>query len=713
MRSSRVIPLLSAWSLLIGVPAFAAPETIDLVTLPAEPYEMVLDLDARRVVVSTYPGPVVAYDLDTHVEVAQGDRTLFGHGLTLDEQGDRLFVINWKNEVLQLDRSTLAVEASGTVGVRPLRLVFDEDRNRLYVSDHEADAIWIVDADTLQTLASVPLPSFASDLDQDPVTGNLYVTSPEAGVVTVIAPSGSILRSYPVGSPYLVEIDAAQRRAYVGAGSLRIIDLQTGVLSPPITVEDSNRCCMTAVAPDPLGPYVFIGGATLGMLHRETFEWYHFYPTAGTGDIVDAGVDPVTGFVLLLSQSGRSIEFVEPRRWDPAPPVTTLTRTPEPSIVVNGIGWTAEPTTLSWTCADTSACVETRWALDLEPSSVAPSPVEIPDEGKHVFGISSTDANGNQERGRTVWIGIDGTPPRTHAVDTLWPFGVDGWVREEHRVRFQCVDPARGPRPSLSGSVGCAGSDAGLNGAPLTRMTDIRVSAEGLHQLAYRSVDLLGNEEATRTLTLGVDRTAPTAVIVPTATEPSDGRWTRGQWQIDFTCTDRAGPSDVGSGCARVQREVNTAGATSAAGNGAFTLTNEGRHDVSFRGIDRVDNVAAWSKRSLWIDRGEPAVAMRTPSGIAAVSTTTAGPPLVAEAREVSLSTGEAGSGLASVCFEVTPADGSTPLGCFAATPRVRDQWSATPDLPSGSYRISTVATDHAGNVGRTDPIALTVVRVG
>ncbi len=67
------------------------------------------------------------------------------------------------------------------------------------------------------------------------------------------------------------------------------------------------------------------------------------------------------------------------------------------------------------------------------------------------------------------------------------------------------------------------------------------VDAEGLHQVAFRAVDLVGNEESVKTLTVGLDLSDPVAGTTVTG-EPGANGWFTGPATVQFSAADDVSP---------------------------------------------------------------------------------------------------------------------------------------------------------------------------
>ena len=74
------------------------------------------------------------------------------------------------------------------------------------------------------------------------------------------------------------------------------------------------------------------------------------------------------------------------------------------------------------------------------------------------------------------------------------------------------------------------------NGAP-TSGSALTISAEGTHTLEYWSVDVAGNTEAHKTLTVKIDKTSPT-ITHSLSPAPNSGGWNKSDTTVTFDCAD-------------------------------------------------------------------------------------------------------------------------------------------------------------------------------
>jgi hypothetical protein len=130
------------------------------------------------------------------------------------------------------------------------------------------------------------------------------------------------------------------------------------------------------------------------------------------------------------------------------------------------------------------------------------------------------------------------------------------------------------------------GTEYRLDGATEWTAYDAPVTIEtaGVHALEFRSTDVAGNGEAPQTLSLKVDKTAPTTAVRLNGADPV----------AEYTSAVRvAFTRDDGDGSGAVETEYRLDGGdwTSYSDEGAFDVSGNSGHKVEYRSIDLAGNV--------------------------------------------------------------------------------------------------------------------------
>lgn len=136
----------------------------------------------RVVVANEDSGTVSVIDAASRTVIAEiavcaGPRTV-----AID--GDRAFVACSGGSVARVSPDTLRLQAKAEGGVEPVGIL--ADGARLYVTDHGAAAVRVLDAETLAVMASIETESFPRGMAFDRSTRRLYVTHFRSGRVSVI-----------------------------------------------------------------------------------------------------------------------------------------------------------------------------------------------------------------------------------------------------------------------------------------------------------------------------------------------------------------------------------------------------------------------------------------------------------------------------------------------------------------------------------------------
>jgi cytochrome c len=120
----------------------------------------------------------------------------------------------------------------------------------------------------------------------------------------------------------------------------------------------------------------------------------------------------------------------------------------------------------------------------------------------------------------------------------------------------------------------------------------VTLSDEGTTTVTYRSTDADGNVEADKTVTVKIDKTAPTSTATP------DGGTFTGPTQVTL-----AG-ADAGSGVDKVEYRLD--GGEWTAYTGPVQVSGNGQHTLEHRATDTAGNVGAVGTGTYTIDGGSP-----------------------------------------------------------------------------------------------------------
>jgi len=181
-------------------------------------------------------------------------------------------------------------------------------------------------------------------------------------------------------------------------------------------------------------------------------------------------------------------------------------------------------------------------------------------------------------------------PTTTTAVS---PSATNGWNRTDVTVTLSAVDNA--------GGAGVREIVYSVNGStPVTATlpsVDVVIGAEGENIITFHAVDQAGNAEADQTLTIKIDKTAPTISGTATPAANAEG-WNNTDVAVTFTASDSL------SGLASVSEAV--------------TLSEEGAgQSVTGTATDNAGNTAQATVTGISIDKTPPIIAITPGDGSA------------------------------------------------------------------------------------------------
>lgn len=281
--------------------------------------------------------------------------------------------------------------------------------------------------------------------------------------------------------------------------------------------------------------------------------------------------------------------------------------------------WTNKDVTVTWTCDDNLSGVVS-----------CPAPRVVTGEGANLSANASvSDKAGNTKGAMVSGINIDRTVPKTEAT------APSGWQNKDVTVSFKAND-------NLSG---VAGTYYTVDGGAQQAGTSLTVSTDGTHQVAYWSVDNAGNAETAQTVTVLVDKTAPT-ISGKATTAPNANGWYNVPVTLTFDCKDAtSGIADCTGDTA-----VSTQGEIGVTGNVTDNAGNKGTTTVS--GI-KIDTVAP-TISSVSVDSSTPFILGKVPAPTCTATDITSG--LDASGCKVTISGGNA-DGVGTFSYMATATD--------------------------------------------------------
>jgi hypothetical protein len=202
--------------------------------------------------------------------------------------------------------------------------------------------------------------------------------------------------------------------------------------------------------------------------------------------------------------------------------------------------------------------------------------------GEHTLKYWAQDVNGNVEAQHVITFAVK----TDNAAPTTTVSGVDPgtWYGQAATVKLTADDGEGIGVGSITYRVG--------SGVPTTvagATADVVVAADGMHTVSFAATDMLGHTEATKSVTVGVDTTAPAT----TATGVTAGGWYNHALTVDFTAAD--GGSGVASLWAKLDyhapRAADEAHVTVTLAVDTVSHAADGPHTITYKATDAVGNI--------------------------------------------------------------------------------------------------------------------------
>lgn len=214
--------------------------------------------------------------------------------------------------------------------------------------------------------------------------------------------------------------------------------------------------------------------------------------------------------------------------------------------------------------------------------------ITVPVSTVTTFSYSVVDVAGGRSATETVVLRRDAASPVTSwTADPLVP--ESGYTSVTVTPSISATD---------NGQSGVASLEYRVNGGAwettttTTTVTLSAIAAEGATVLEFYAVDAVGNREATKTATVRIDKTVPTATIDATATYGAAA-------VVTITASDPIS-AGVSSGIASIQYRIDN-GATQTVSSAVATIgpvSQLGTHTVLFWALDRAGNQGAPATRT-------------------------------------------------------------------------------------------------------------------
>ncbi|WP_100333216.1 fibronectin type III domain-containing protein [Bacillus alkalisoli] len=170
---------------------------------------------------------------------------------------------------------------------------------------------------------------------------------------------------------------------------------------------------------------------------------------------------------------------------------------------------------------------------------------------------------------------VDTEPPVTtiHAPEN--------WTNDKVTVTLTATD----------NETGVANTFYSINDAGFVAGTTFTVESEGVHNIAYYSVDKVGNKENIKTFKVKIDKT------LPTTTSNMNQDWLNTAFVVELV------PTDASSGIAKTYYAINNENFIEGT---SFTLSEDGIYEVKYYSVDHAGNVEEIKMELVKIDKTAP-----------------------------------------------------------------------------------------------------------
>jgi uncharacterized protein YjbJ (UPF0337 family) len=299
--------------------------------------------------------------------------------------------------------------------------------------------------------------------------------------------------------------------------------------------------------------------------------------TVVTGEGGDLTAGPVTAQDVAGNLGSGSVDHLKIDRT--APMITGQATAP-----ANTAGWYRGDVTIAWSCSDSGS--------GIGPSTCPPAST-ITGEGGNLNATASVSDLADNTSSRTVdGISIDRTAPSTQISAPT------AWTNQDATVTLS-------PSDNLSG---VASTYYTVDGGSVFAGTTATFTSEGVYNLSVWSVDVAGNVEVAKSVTVRIDKTAPT-IDHAQAPIANDAGWNNTDVTITFTCADTGGSglksctdpvTETHEGKAIPEPGIAWDNAGNSKGDPATVSIDKSKPTIA-GAADRLPNVNTWYKSDVTV----------------------------------------------------------------------------------------------------------------
>ena len=222
-------------------------------------------------------------------------------------------------------------------------------------------------------------------------------------------------------------------------------------------------------------------------------------------------------------------------------------------------------------------------------NTASPATVNVSGVGNHTVLFYAKNSVGTLSTQETGYVNIETTPPVTTATN-LQTSNNTGWATTSQTVTLSATDAQSGVAATYYTIDG---------GSQQTYTAPFTVSAPGSHTVVYWSVDAAGNVETHHTGYVNIDASTPVTTATGLSADDSSGWTTNTAPTVTLSATDPNGP-----GVATTYYTVD--GSDPQVYAGAFTVTDDGQHPVTYWSVDSLGNTEAANTGYVNIDTTPP-----------------------------------------------------------------------------------------------------------
>lgn len=451
---------------------------------------------------------------------------LYARSAAIDTNNDQLFVVNTNsNNVSVIDVDPASpdfhqVVETVTAGTEPFAVGVNNSTGKVYVTNMASNNVTVINSATNSVIKTVSTGTSPSSLDINTERNQIFVANEGSANVTVIDGSDdSVTATVPVG---------ARPRAVASIKTLTGNTFVTNHDSGTVTVIDPSLSTTT----ETVGTYPF--ALSIDTLLAKPQVYVGNY---GTNDV--SVIDPPVGSSSLVTDI---TAFPGDQTTDTTPVfmgTSTSTSTPYPSKIIQvyylidtlDSRWKEAQITAGWGTSSVNWQVNEANSLSLGLHSINVVALDI-----NGATISSTNGNVNTSplAGTVASYSFevipevtDDIPPETN-ISFSGTQGLNNWYTSDITATLDATDDSSGVETT---EYSFDGNNWNIYTNPFT------IANEGETAIYYRSTDIAGNVELTKTATVKIDKTPPIITGSPT-TSPNANNWYNTNVIISFTATD-------------------------------------------------------------------------------------------------------------------------------------------------------------------------------